>query len=282
MATEALQDELRDLLRRQDEYVDDTFELLTQQYSSAVRDAIDDLRDVIDEMGTDGDGRLEADATSVAEARIESRESFTAVEAIWERWSERLSRIEEMALGYYAVAEGRSVELSSAEQSILQELKGLWPDGEDPGSGTAGRFYQLSEHHRRELADAVTRHTFGRARRSGLVEELADKLDRSTKQAEQLFRDSTIQFSRSVNARKADDLDYEWFEYIGPLDSITRPFCRPLVGHVFSRQEIDQMDNGQTGDVMVSGGGYNCRHHWRPVRRSWFDDDEWAELRAAA
>jgi len=55
------------------------------------------------------------------------------------------------------------------------------------------------------------------------------------------------------------------FMYVGPLDSKTRPFCRRLLGEVFSRAEIDKMENGQTMNVFTTCGGYNCRHKWVAV-----------------
>jgi hypothetical protein len=72
-------------------------------------------------------------------------------------------------------------------------------------------------------------------------------------------------FNRTVTFKKAQDLGLDKFVYLGPLDKITRPFCRKVVGKVFTINEIKAMDNGQGLDVMTYGGGYNCRHQWRPV-----------------
>lgn len=272
--------ELERLLERQDEYVDDTFELLTTQYEAAVRDVADDLRGIVDQIETTTDDRLTADSVRVAQARLTAMRSMPAAAAVWDRWSSRLRRVADLAEDYFAVAGGVRAP-SAQERSIVAELIGLWPDGENLGSGTAARYYQLSVHHRQELANAVTRQVLGRTRRAQLVQELVERTGKSSTQAEQLFRDSTIQFARSVQSSRAEEQDYEYFKYFGPVDSITRPFCAPLVGGIFSRDEIEQMDNGQTGtgSVMVAGGGYNCRHHWQPVRRSWFSDDEWEAAR---
>lgn len=76
-------------------------------------------------------------------------------------------------------------------------------------------------------------------------------------------------FSRTVIAKKAKDVGFDRFEYIGPDDNVTRPFCRRTLEArdppVYTEAEINDMDNGQTGDVMANCGGYNCRHQWRPV-----------------
>lgn len=83
-------------------------------------------------------------------------------------------------------------------------------------------------------------------------------------------------FSRTMTANKAEELGFELFIYLGPDDGITRPFCeRCLDGRapgvaarkapIYTRAEISRMRNGQDLDVMVFGGGYNCRHQWRPI-----------------
>lgn len=282
MAEPELIAELERLLRRQDEYVDDTFEVLSAEYERAVRDVVDEVRGIVDRIDADEAGKLDADSRRVAEARLAAlRSKGGAAFAVWEKWAGRLDRVAELNDEYFETAAGAKQQPSPAEQALIDELKGLWPDGDDPGSGTAGRFHQLSVHHRQELANSVTRHVLGRGRKRELVKELAERTERSTKQAEQLFRDATIQHSRSVQAHRAEEQGYEYFKYFGPDDRITRPFCDPLVGRVFSREEIDEMDNGQTGSgsVMLAGGGYNCRHHWQPVKREWFDDETWSDAR---
>lgn len=72
-------------------------------------------------------------------------------------------------------------------------------------------------------------------------------------------------FNRTVTFKKAEDVGLNKFVYLGPIDKITRPFCSKIVNRVFSIKDIKAMDNGQGLDVMTYGGGYNCRHQWRPV-----------------
>lgn len=75
-------------------------------------------------------------------------------------------------------------------------------------------------------------------------------------------------FNRTVTANKADELGFDLYLYVGPDDKITRPFCKDLLDKnpaIYTREEISGMRNDQTADVMTTGGGYNCRHHWRPI-----------------
>lgn len=85
-------------------------------------------------------------------------------------------------------------------------------------------------------------------------------------------RTANTRFSRQILKAKADELNLETFVYIGPVDSKNRPFCLGIVGGAFTRLEIEELDNGQTGDVFSDGGGFNCRHTWSPVSQNIFDE----------
>lgn len=60
------------------------------------------------------------------------------------------------------------------------------------------------------------------------------------------------------------------YKYVGPpaSDPVIRPFCEHLMeqvsqGKTWTREEIAAMDNESTlSNVMVFGGGWNCRHQW--------------------
>ena len=61
--------------------------------------------------------------------------------------------------------------------------------------------------------------------------------------------------------------------YAGPPsgDPVIRPFCKKLMSEVeggqsWTRDEIDEMDNGQIPNVFISCGGFNCRHQWLPFK----------------
>lgn len=98
-----------------------------------------------------------------------------------------------------------------------------------------------------------------------LVEDLSLLFDTSLPQARTLYDTAVSTYARQVNLLHATGEPDELFYYAGPLDSVTRPFCRERVGKVFSRTEIDAMDNGQLPNPLVTGGGYNCRHAFKRV-----------------
>lgn len=73
-------------------------------------------------------------------------------------------------------------------------------------------------------------------------------------------------FYRQTNALRAVKSGVTRWRYSGPAPQ--RPFCSAIYGKIFTRAEINAMDNGQTGDVMTTCGGYNCKHRWVPVAAS--------------
>lgn len=78
-------------------------------------------------------------------------------------------------------------------------------------------------------------------------------------------RTGHLRFARTIQAAQASEAGVDQFLYIGPADGKTRAFCNDRVGKVFTQAEIEQMNNGQTGNVMTDGGGWNCRHTWAAV-----------------
>ena len=98
-----------------------------------------------------------------------------------------------------------------------------------------------------------------------LVDDLEDALDVTRRQARTIYDTSISTFSRSVRMLQATGEPDELFFYAGPADGVLRPFCRERVGKVFTRAQISAMSNGQLPNVLMTGGGYNCRHQWEPV-----------------
>lgn len=53
------------------------------------------------------------------------------------------------------------------------------------------------------------------------------------------------------------------YTYVGPKTKSTRGFCSKLLaGGPLSLDKISALDNGQTSDVLLNGGGYGCNHFW--------------------
>lgn len=119
----------------------------------------------------------------------------------------------------------------------------------------------------RALWKALTRGIFGSQPVPRILEDLAKVIDRTEPQIRTLYDTSVSVFGRQVEALKAGDDDATRFVFLGPVDEKIRPWCREHVGKVYTRQQIDGLDNGQLNNVFLTGGGYNCRHVWNEVSK---------------
>ena len=96
-----------------------------------------------------------------------------------------------------------------------------------------------------------------------LLEDLSDAIDIEMAEARTLYDTTVSVFGRQVESMKS--LPDDVFAYVGPVDRVLRPFCRQHVGRVYTRPQINALDNGQIPNVFLTGGGYNCRHVFQTV-----------------
>jgi hypothetical protein len=92
--------------------------------------------------------------------------------------------------------------------------------------------------------------------------------------ATQMAQDSLMQFDASINTAIGKQSGATKWKYYGDVIRDSRPFCREHAGQVFTDDEIESTWAGSwqgksSGDPFIVRGGYNCRHHWRPV----FDEE---------
>ena len=120
----------------------------------------------------------------------------------------------------------------------------------------------------RALWQAVARGLFGNRSVDDILADLAGIVDKTEPQIRTLYDTSVSIFGRQVEALQAGDDPQVPFLYLGPEDEKNRPFCHAHVGKVYTRQLIDQMDNGQIDNVFLTAGGFNCRHSWIEVAKS--------------
>lgn len=99
--------------------------------------------------------------------------------------------------------------------------------------------------------------------------EVVSSLDAALRSAEgrQITeaRTAITSFGRELTAVAAESAGLEHYLYVGPLDGITRGFCRVLVGKAFTKAQVDKLHNYQIEPPLTRGGGYNCRHTWAPI-----------------
>jgi hypothetical protein len=71
--------------------------------------------------------------------------------------------------------------------------------------------------------------------------------------------------------KKAKELDLNHRIYVGPVDAKTRSICLEWVGNVYTETQLEDMDNGTTGNALTERGGWGCRHQWVPVDKEFAD-----------
>jgi hypothetical protein len=107
-----------------------------------------------------------------------------------------------------------------------------------------------------------------------LVEFVSGAFNRTVAEATTLAATSQSMFFRTAASRAYDLVQDRVgeklkFKYEGPRDKLTRPFCERMLDRTrengLTREEIEQLDNGQLPNPFITGGGYNCRHQWVPM-----------------
>jgi len=92
-------------------------------------------------------------------------------------------------------------------------------------------------------------------------------------QTEALVQDAYRQYQRAVTVERADALEMEIFQYIGPDDSITSEQCKFLldiddhgVPGMLPKDEISaDLHENLRDDPLIAGGHPNCRHKYMPL-----------------
>lgn len=78
-----------------------------------------------------------------------------------------------------------------------------------------------------------------------------------------------LSFSRMTIAVQSEALGIDEYIYLGPFDKITRKFCQSVLTSksppIYTSAEIKALQNDSGLPVSIYGGGYNCRHRWKPV-----------------
>lgn len=99
----------------------------------------------------------------------------------------------------------------------------------------------------------------------------ADKTGNNMRRyASQMVQDSLMQFDAAINVNAGIQAGAEKWKYYGDVIRDSRPFCREHAGNEYTTDEIAEIWSGDwkgkaSGDPFIVRGGYNCRHHFRPV-----------------
>lgn len=121
-------------------------------------------------------------------------------------------------------------------------------------------FMDLSETQATNLQRILLNYSFGVTDRQAAFEELNSMTGDFTNTSSLAVDTAISGFEQITSNMIATDSGIEFFEYVGPDDNITRPFCEEHLGQVKTLSEWDELDNGQIGPVSIYAGGWRCRH----------------------
>jgi hypothetical protein len=92
----------------------------------------------------------------------------------------------------------------------------------------------------------------------------------------QMVHDSLMQFDASIVTAAGKEAGAEKWKYYGSVIRDSREWCKEHAGKTYTEEQIREMWAGgdwkgkAPGDPFIVRGGYNCRHHFRPV----FEDED--------
>ena len=97
-----------------------------------------------------------------------------------------------------------------------------------------------------------------------ILEAIQAQAGLSTPQMKTLITTGLNDYSRSVSKVMMESLPKgQKYRYVGAIDGKTRPLCLEMwEAGILTEAQISNRFGGQ---VLVEGGGFNCRHQWLPA-----------------
>lgn len=89
--------------------------------------------------------------------------------------------------------------------------------------------------------------------------------------ASQMVHDTLMQFDASINVAAGKEIGADQWKYYGSVIQDSRPWCVRHAGKTYTEEQLRELwannewQGKAPGDPFIVRGGYNCRHHWRPV-----------------
>lgn len=180
---------------------------------------------------------------------------------------EYLEIIDGMVAEYAEVAARAQAMLSTysefvvLDQGVVRQLQQLTFDG----------FEALGQEFTEAVSKAIYSSTVTGAPFSVAIEQIRNSVQADLgKYANVALHDGLMDFNATINTNMGLAAGADKFKYYGPDDSKTRPHCDKYVGMTMSLEEINEAwseswAGKREGSPLVVRGGYNCRHHFRPV-----------------
>lgn len=170
---------------------------------------------------------------------------------------------------------GESAKFTGLDRATMDVLKdGFWRDYLAIGNQQKNRIIQGV--YNNVIAGGEFSQLVGEIEQTLLGSNLTGVTGRPLVQYARLYaRDMIMNFHNEVNLRKAEEIKIKHFLYIGDIIATTRQFCKTRVGKYYTKNQIQSWTYrwaGKSGPAFTHRGGWNCRHHWQPIRKEWLGD----------
>lgn len=258
------------LQRRQDKHV--------QMVEESIRKLQDSILDKLHILQTTTDGRLEGVKVNLKQAQ----KVHSAVNRLFDsQYNSDMRRVvndfrsvEQMITTSYSYLD-ESVNFTNVDRKMMETLR----------DGYYRNYLNIGTQQRDVVVQAVYDQVIGGSRFASLVESIEGALvgkasvtGRPLANYARLYaKDLIMNYQNEVNLHKAESIDIKHFLYIGNIISTSRQFCKRRVGKYYTKKQIDSWTYkwaGKSGPAYTHRGGYNCRHHWQPIRPQWLESTE--------
>ena len=223
-------DRLLDLL---DQYLSEQGDLTLGELASL--NQLDDLIELIQLAGG-------ADLEEAIKGRVAELADTLADQLAASGLSEAHTTLDEAALESYTTFKVKDV-VSTFAESAAKDIQRAWID-----STFTGKPLRVA------IADAT-------------AEAVKTLTEMTPQQVETHVGTAVSSIDRAITGQVGQKDESVVFIYVGPKDAIVRKSCEHIVGKWLTAEEIAKLDNGQIPGVAVTGGGWNCRHSFAPVKR---------------
>jgi hypothetical protein len=239
-------------------------QIIDGAYDSA---AIDDFREAYVDAIVRGisDRDLTVDLTSIVESALEGARDFIDVDLIAEIEGD-VDTLIESTTAFYENVEGVALPAFGEALQRAEAAKALRK------SFVENMGQMREELLNKTLEVAEEQILSGTLNKQALQDSILQAAEGKLHWARTNARQVVGGYNRIHRDEVRKELELDRALYYGEVRNNSRPFCRQLIGKVFSLEQIEQMNNGQGLSVLTYCGGWNCIHSWLWVRKGWDDE----------
>ena len=272
-------DDVIDEARKTDEFLLDMQRLHRRRIRNAIRKSETKIVNLMKQLETNEAGRIDGIKVNLKQAQKIQKDAIkvfaTEYNAVAADLVEDFDEIDKFIRGSFRNLD-ESIQFTGIDNTMINTLK----------EQALEDYEQFGLQAQRRIATATYDSVIGGADFGDLVDTMRGIMRGHedirgvpmTVHAETHAFDSVMNHHNRVNLKKAEDLGINHYLYVGDIIKTTRRFCAVRAGKVYTRGQIESWNRldwaGKRGPAFEFRGGWRCRHHWRPVRPEWMEDED--------